>query len=745
VGRFRPWLLGGMTALLVARSLFPSESAAEGDGLPTVMLWLVLAVLWLLGEIGRKRFTLRFGPVDVAVLVLVAWQCLAALYAVRHGSPRPALNMLWEWAGLGMVFFLARQFICDSHAARAVVAAMIALMTAISAYGIYQYAIELPAQQSQYLADKEGMLREAGLNYPPGTPVREMFERRLANREPPGTFALTNSLAAALAPWLVIGLWIAAAAWPERRRIAWRMLICLVPVAICLLLTRSRSGYAAAAVGFLWLALRGGWRNRRPAVRLAIAAAFVALLAAAATFASFAKPNLASLGYRVQYWRATANLIAHRPWLGCGPGNFQDVYTQYKLPEASEEVADPHNFLLEVWATAGTPAMLILLGILGLFGLYVMGGTSQSLRRWETAEKIEADTRCSTEYSVLSTIRRVPARLFQRSRWAWKPRDQALGKLEDLPPDDWKCAWWHVLAGMIGGFLLSLLMGRFLATPPNIAAVLIGLPVAVVCMLLLIPWVRSGTFPLALAGVGVAVLLVDLLTTSGIGFPAVAQSLWLLLALGLDGAWSREVPRAMATALLAVGLGLTVTCQQTSYTRVLSCQGPLRLAQQEYHDGHGQSALELAKRAAAADPYSSDAHTLLAELYLDAWLAMLDAADYDAFEAQDALARRTAPAAAPIWRASADRYRRAFVKTDAQGRHLQPHAIEKAIEIARQTTDLYPGSGADRAALAEIYQLSGDEADYRREAHAALELDRRMPHEEKKLPDALRRKLEAVE
>ena len=157
VGRFRPWLLGGMTALLVARSLFPSESAAEGDGLPTVMLWLVLAVLWLLGEIGRKRFTLRFGPVDVAVLVLVAWQCLAALYAVRHGSPRPALNMLWEWAGLGMVFFLARQFICDSHAARAVVAAMIALMTAISAYGIYQYAIELPAQQSQYLADKEGM------------------------------------------------------------------------------------------------------------------------------------------------------------------------------------------------------------------------------------------------------------------------------------------------------------------------------------------------------------------------------------------------------------------------------------------------------------------------------------------------------------------------------------------------------------------------------------------------------------
>ena len=67
-------------------------------------------------------------------------------------------------------------------------------------------------------------------------------------------------------------------------------------------------------------------------------------------------------------------MIADRPWLGCGPGNFQDVYTQYKLPEASEEVADPHDFLFEVWATAGTPALLALLGVLGLF----LGGSPRA-------------------------------------------------------------------------------------------------------------------------------------------------------------------------------------------------------------------------------------------------------------------------------------------------------------------------------------------------------------------------------
>ena len=189
-----------MTALLVARPLFPSESAATaGDGLPVVMLWLALAVIWLVGAIGRTRFTFRFGLVDAAVLVLVAWQCIAALHAVRFGSPRPAWNMLWEWVGLGMVFFLARQLICDAGEARAVVAAMVALAAAISVYGLYQHAIEMPAIQRQYEADKDGQLSEAGLNYPPGSPIRDRFEKRLANREPTATFALTNSLAAALA------------------------------------------------------------------------------------------------------------------------------------------------------------------------------------------------------------------------------------------------------------------------------------------------------------------------------------------------------------------------------------------------------------------------------------------------------------------------------------------------------------------------------------------------------------------
>lgn len=692
--QFSGWLLAGMTALLVARPWFPSEAAAQGDGLPLVMLWLALAVLCLLAGIGNRRLTIRFGPVDGAVAMLVAWQCVAALHAVHYGSPRPAWNMLWEWIALGMVFFLARHLIRNAHDARAVVAAMIALAAGISAYGIYQWAIELPALQRQFAADPEGMLHAIGVNYPPGTPLRGLLESRLKNPEPMATFAITNSLAAALAPWLVMGLGSAALTWRERRRtIAW--LLCLAPIGICLLLTKSRSGYVAVVVGVVCLvAPRLRFRLRW----VAVPALLAGLLAVAVMVASFGKSAAAtSLGYRVQYWQATLKMIADRPLFGCGPGNFQDVYTQYKLSEASEEVCDPHDFLLEVWATAGTPALLALMAALGLFGFS-----------------------------------------------AFHPRENQ-EVLSPLLNPSLPRAWWFVLGGLIGGFLLAALMllGQIVSAPPSPMAIVIGLPVAVLCMCLLVPWVRDGGFPPAIIA-GVAVLLVDLLTTGGIGMPSIAQSLWLLLALGCVAGWTWQAPRFVVAMLLAIAVGLMAVCYQTSYARVLACQSHLRVARTEYLDDHRQAARELAERAVAADPLSSDAHAFLAELCLDAWLADLQPADFDAFAREDALARRTAPQAAPIWRSSAERYRRAFLKTDASGRNLQPEAIHQAVAIARWTTVLYPGNPVDHAALALIYQLSGDEAAYRREARAALELDRSMPHEDKKLPDAVRKKLEVL-
>ena len=113
--------------------------------------------------------------------------------------------------------------------------------------------------------------------------------------------------------------------------------------------------------------------NNATVRRIALAAGVAVSLAVAAIVVSggFDQQRLAgagkSLGYRLEYWRSTLAMIGDHPWLGCGPGQFQDAYTQYKLPQASEEIRDPHNFVLEVWATAGSPAALALVVGLALF------------------------------------------------------------------------------------------------------------------------------------------------------------------------------------------------------------------------------------------------------------------------------------------------------------------------------------------------------------------------------------------
>ena len=228
----RPWLLGGLTVLLVARPLFPSESAANsGDGLAVVMLWIALSVFWLVVAVGRPsncwsgsctaaplrkrrggsataiptvvavgqpKFSIRFGWTDAAVGLLIVWHSVAALWAAFHGSPRPAVNMLWEWISLGLCFFMVRQLVATERERRAIVGVMIALAVALAGYGLYQYAYEMPQTQARYATDPDRALRDAGLWLPPDSPQRKLFEDRLHNAEPIATFALTNSLAAFL-------------------------------------------------------------------------------------------------------------------------------------------------------------------------------------------------------------------------------------------------------------------------------------------------------------------------------------------------------------------------------------------------------------------------------------------------------------------------------------------------------------------------------------------------------------------
>ena len=678
--RWRPWLLGGITALFVVRALYPTESAAlEGDGQAMAMLWLALGLFWLLGAIGQTQATVRLGWTSAAVLLVIVLHTIAALTGMRW-APRPAVNMLWEWLAMGLAFFLARQFVRSNREVRALMAVMIATGAALSAHGLYQWAYDFPKTQANYLADPKATLRELGLPLAPGSPERIRLESRLQNREPLANFALTNSLAGYLAPWLIVGVGIAVAGG------GWRVAGVAMLVGVCLLLTRSRSGYAAAAVGLLLMWLMS--RHRMPNLRrlLPIVGILVVLMGVACVVGSrdgrWASRAAQSFGYRMQYWRATLGMIADHPLCGVGPGNFQNEYTRYRLPEASEEVSDPHNFLLEIAATAGIPTAIGFLALLAAFA--VAAGLVPPSPSHDTPQE----------------------------------KEEHAG---------------FVVAGAIGGFLLSIPLSMISTGQAEIMTLVLGLPVAVACLLIMKPWIDRGHLPNRLPAIGVVVLLIDLSASGGIGFPGIAGTLWLLMAVGLT-INSADVPHPMSrkakVTLLGVAAILLGACYLTGYAPVMYCKAHMRNAQ-----GDPPQMEQHLLAAGADDPWDVRPWNQLAFNAFADWQRDQDDERLVQFEryAAEGIARE--PHASPAWMHLADCQMMVFERTGRR-EHL-----EKAIQAYRKAVELYPNNGIYHGRLAIALQAHGDQPEYRRQADRALELDDLTPHADKKMPAELRGRL----
>ncbi len=705
--RMRPWLLAALVALLVARPLFPSEASPEaGDNLTSIMLWLALAVVWLLGVIRVKEFRLRFGAVDVAVLVLVGWHTVAGLWTISHGSPRAAIDATWLWIAYGVSFFLARQLVASRREARATIVVMIGLAVGLAAYGIEQYFYELPTTRANYAKDPDAALQAAGIWYPEGSPERVAFELRLAALEPYASFAMTNSLAGFLAPWLTITVGIAICGWRSRHR-RWLTLTAVgfaVVLGTCLLLTKSRSACVAVLAGFplaWWACRQRTWRlNWKPiaAIVAGIAVLVVLVTVVGGLDKQVASEATKSLGYRIEYWRSTLSMVADHPWVGCGPGQFQQSYTAYKLPESSEEIADPHNFLLETAAEAGVPALVALIAVLGLFAWAMLIGHRPSSPPPDTHGAGPAAT----------------------------DDKHAAPAIDGLPEVAASDASAFVLGGGVAGFLLAFALGIISSAPVGIASLMIGLPLAVLVTACWWPWLWDGVMPALLPAVGLIVLLINLLAAGALSFAGLAGSLWLLMALGLNlagpaegrrmGPWTRYV--VIGAAVIACLL-----CYVTAYKPVLKRQTAIRQATESPNWG-----IEYLEAAVAADPNAVEPRSQLAAATFALWHERPTPQSLKQFlECQQAVLP-LAPHASVMWADAGRRYFEIFHQT------RDKDILKRAVEAYRQAVARYPASAERRAELALALQAAGDHAEARREAQRAVELHDLTPHADKKLP-----------
>lgn len=699
-------LLAAVIALFVARPLLPSEGAvtAEGEGLQFVLLALVLSGAWLLVGLWNGELRVRIGWVDAGWLALVACLALSAHAAGEHRAARPAINVFWEWVALGLGFFLVRQLILTDREARATIGVMLALAATLSAYGLHEYFVSQPETRKLYERNPEKVLRELGIPIEKDAPQRMRFEDRLRSTEPMATFGLANSLAGVLASWLAVAAGLALfgsrrdAATDRRLRLSQAACVLLAGLmAACLLLTKSRSAWIAGAAGFAglacWALRQGRWISRRV---LLVALGLLASLIAAALLAGGLDRQVLteaakSLGYRWQYWQSSLAMIADHPWVGCGPGNFQDEYTRYKLPQASEVVADPHNLLMEVWASAGTPALLAFLGVFAGVGYDLWGWRR---RRCGAAAPIRAEAPAEPEVRLV----------------------------------------WILAGGVLAGFALAYTIGLSATVPLSDKAFAGGLAMMAVALALLFAWIDRGVLNASLPLLGVAVLAVNLLAAGGIGFPGVAGSLWLLLGLGLNLAGAEVPCRSLSKAGAAAAAGAILSALGAfvagDYLPVMNAR--LKLLQAEASQISLAERQEKLKAAAASDPLWDKPWRGLAELEFRRWQRQHDRTSLAAWEQAIGETIRRRPHSAAFREETGDRYLEAY---QHDGRQTD---LEHAIDSYEQAAELYPNRAQTHGKLALALARAGLQDRARRQADLTLELDRATPHADQKLSPELR-------
>jgi O-antigen ligase len=375
--RFPAWALPAVVAVMPLRIPLPL-----GDRSAYLLLPLYAGILAILiAEVvirdrlrppsGPTREAVAAGrlpsafdrPLDPLRLSLAAFIALAGLSVFWAGSGwgADALGAAWRsevfGAGLiemmafllpfGIVTMLTFRYVADGDGLRRVLLTVIGSGVVLAVIGIVQYPTRwLVFNRSGIMDDYElgNGFRVNSLFWDPN-----MFSRFLI-----------------VALLLSIGLMVAVPLW--RRRLAAAAFL----LAGANLLTLSRSGWMAFAVGFIVFAF--AWLGRRRGAAVAGAAVLVLLLAGglllaargvSVTRAKLEKPwGINKLtGGRLYLGEAALKMTADRPAGGVGYGAFSLAYPDYRNRHASKRLTESHTTPLTLLAEVGVPGLLVFLAV----------------------------------------------------------------------------------------------------------------------------------------------------------------------------------------------------------------------------------------------------------------------------------------------------------------------------------------------------------------------------------------------
>jgi len=737
-------LTSAVWGTLLARWFVPTEGTALGDTLWLSTLTSGICGLWLLWNSrtlsqppGRSRLVF-----SLALLVLA--QVISALVVLgTEGQKRPALNLLWEWLAIGMQGLVLRESLRQSSM-KQWLTTVLAVWLALSAFGIWQHHFWYQSNWADYqqrrleLSELEGRLvhlepserqrmQELQAEFvQQGVPLsateRGLFERRLRDStEPPGFFALANSFAGPVAVLSVLlaglalrkgGAGISRSSLVTGRRLVVGLLLMTL---WCLQLTKSRTAFCGAVAGIALLlvlhfsSVSSGRMMRR------VAAGFLSLMAGVVVLFGIGLVSGAvdtqviseaprSLRFRLEYWSATASMIADHPWLGVGPGQFRDHYLRYRLAGASEEIADPHQMLLDVTASTGLPGLIALLALLTVLLM-------NAIQLWNRARRDDSES-------------------FLRTGLWWQDHAGTLAVV--------------VAVGLVAGWQMLVEAG------PQPHVLTVGLLAGGVSYFLSHRSLVDRVPAAALLSAQVA-LMIHLLGAGGIAMPAICS---LLVTLGVLTEAALRPEDAVTPAVFSsriqfacrglAGLAvlLVFLCGRTSLLPVLEARGLMLTGDYEVAlTGRPESGAPRYRAAAAADPLSYEPWLRLAELEFRSWDLHHRAEHFDNAILFAEEARQRAPFTPLIqWRMGVWYRQRAEHDRDEEKARSSVEHLKRAVAMS-------PTNALWLSDLAFAESLAGQSDEARVSATRAIELDdlnHRAGHIDKYLSDSIRSRLEPI-
>ena len=374
--RLTRFALGMAVAIVIARvttneslrdpwqALPGGTSAPRGAGPASALVFDLIALFPMLLVLLRATFDSTFQLIFRRSTTLLAaglslWTLASAFWAtdkfaaiVHAANLAAGFSLLWSFS----------QLVRTPSRLRFVSATAFGLLLLLAAHALLYRFVDLPDLVRNFQEHQKSLLAERQIDA--DSFAAKQVALKVTNGELVGFFVSPNTFAAVAVVLLTISFGIGWQRLRDRDGAAWwLLLLAAVGASLCVIIqAKSKTAVATPVLGlilFVVAAFTEHLRQRKPARTFWIAVTVLATGAIAVIGHGLYRHGLFpghlsnSLDFRWKYWVASWAIFKQHLLIGIGWASFGSHYLAVRLPEASEEIKDPHNVFVRIFVELG--------------------------------------------------------------------------------------------------------------------------------------------------------------------------------------------------------------------------------------------------------------------------------------------------------------------------------------------------------------------------------------------------------